>query len=138
MYNEVLGLENVTNDQGQVDWKQVFEDPSVYKQIYKQEIIVAVMESSKSESEKRVMFVEEQIIADKFVNNQNQEGEQGGKTQQNDALNQEMDEQALEIEKMKLVWTKQFLENGGFQYILKSFLSKGDNKDVASGNSMNL
>jgi len=33
------------------------------------------MESSKSESEKRVMFVEEQIIADKFVNNQNQEGE---------------------------------------------------------------
>jgi len=49
-----------------------------------------------------------------------------------------MDEQALEIEKMKLVWTKQFLENGGFQYILKSFLSKGDNKDVASGNSMNL
>ena len=49
-----------------------------------------------------------------------------------------MDEEALEIEKMKLVWTKQFLENGGFQYILKSFLSKGDNKDVASGNSMNL
>lgn len=31
MYNEVLGLENVTNEQGQVDWKQVFEDPSVYK-----------------------------------------------------------------------------------------------------------
>ena len=29
------------------------------------------MESSKSESEKRVMFVEEQIIAEKFLNNQN-------------------------------------------------------------------
>jgi len=42
-----------------INWESVFEDPSLYKQIYKQEIIVAVMEASNTGNSKRVMFVEE-------------------------------------------------------------------------------
>ena len=43
MYQEVLSLSSAQQDDG-INWVKVFEDPSLYKQIYKQEIIVAVME----------------------------------------------------------------------------------------------
>ena len=43
----------------ELNWKQVFEDQSVYRQIYKQEIIVALMESGSDEDNKRVMYVED-------------------------------------------------------------------------------
>ena len=43
MYQEVLSLSSAQKDDG-INWAAVFEDQSLYKQIYKQEIIVAVME----------------------------------------------------------------------------------------------
>ena len=62
MYNDVLSLASA-NEGGVIDWSKVFEDENIYKQIYKQEIIVAVMEASKTGGDsKRVMFVEEQKL----------------------------------------------------------------------------
>lgn len=62
MYDEVLSLKKAKQDDG-IDWTSVFEDESLYKQIYRQEIIVAVMETGSSENEKkRVFFVEEQKV----------------------------------------------------------------------------
>lgn len=59
IYQEVLSLSQAQQEDG-VDWSKVFEDSSLFKQIYKQEIIVAVMEASKTGGDtKRVMFVEE-------------------------------------------------------------------------------
>lgn len=59
MYQEVLSLSQAESDEG-INWASVFEDASLFKQIYKQEIIVAVMEASKAGGDdKRVMFVEE-------------------------------------------------------------------------------
>ena len=59
IYQEVLSLNEAQKD-GAIDWACVFEDSSLYKQIYKQEIIVAVMEASKlGLDNQRVMFVEE-------------------------------------------------------------------------------
>ena len=56
MYDEVLSLSQAQTEDG-INWATVFEDASIYKQIYKQEIIVAVMEASKGDEDKRVMFV---------------------------------------------------------------------------------
>ena len=56
MYDEVLSLSQAQTEDG-INWATVFEDSSIYKQIYKQEIIVAVMEASKGDETKRVMFV---------------------------------------------------------------------------------
>ena len=68
MYDEVLSLSAAQQEDG-VNWASVFEDQSLYRQIYKQEIIVAVMEASSGsgEEEKRVMFVEEQKIAASYA-----------------------------------------------------------------------
>ena len=45
----------------------MFEDASLFKQIYKQEIIVAVMEASKIENvTKRVIFVSESYMAAQY------------------------------------------------------------------------
>lgn len=64
MYLEVLSLSKAKKGVSEVDWALVFEDSSLYKQIYKQEIIVAVMEAGNLGSDdKRVMFIEEQKIA---------------------------------------------------------------------------
>ena len=63
MYQEVLSLNQAQESSGMISWEKVFEDASLYKQIYKQEIIMAVMEASNSGDSKRVMFVEEQKIA---------------------------------------------------------------------------
>ena len=52
-------MSQAKTDSGMISWEGVFEDASLYKQIYKQEIIVAVMEASNTGSLKRVMFVEE-------------------------------------------------------------------------------
>jgi len=49
MYDEVLSLKDAKNEDG-ISWERVFEDESLYKQIYRQEIIVAVMETSSFES----------------------------------------------------------------------------------------
>ena len=63
MYNEVLSLSKAQQEDGQIDWAKVFLDDNMYKQIYKQEIITAVMEASRSgDDTKRVMFVEEQNV----------------------------------------------------------------------------
>mmetsp|Transcript_394 Transcript_394/g.567 ORF Transcript_394/g.567 Transcript_394/m.567 type:complete len:143 (-) Transcript_394:494-922(-) len=63
MYQEVLSMSKAQSGDS-IDWAKVFEDKSVYRQIYKQEIIVAVMESGgDSDDGKRVMFSEEQQIA---------------------------------------------------------------------------
>ena len=69
MYQEVLSLDQQKKADGSVDWAKVFEDSSLYKQIYKQEIIVAVMEESNEGESKRVMFVEEQKIAAAYGTN---------------------------------------------------------------------
>ena len=69
MYQEVLSLDQQKKPDGSVDWAKVFEDSSLYKQIYKQEIIVAVMEESNEGESKRVMFVEEQKIAAAYGTN---------------------------------------------------------------------
>lgn len=68
MYDEVLSLSAAQQADG-VNWARVFEDRSLYRQIYKQEIIVAVMEASSGSGEegKRVMFVEEQKIAASYT-----------------------------------------------------------------------
>ena len=68
MYDEVLSLSAAQQADG-INWARVFEDQSLYRQIYKQEIIVAVMEASSGsgEEEKRVMFVEEQRIAASYT-----------------------------------------------------------------------
>ena len=57
-YQEVLDLSKA-QEGDELNWKQVFEDQSVYRQIYKQEIIVALMESGSDEDNKRVMYVED-------------------------------------------------------------------------------
>ena len=59
MYQEVLSLNQAQESSGMISWEKVFEDASLYKQIYTQEIIMAVMEASNSGDSKRVMFVEE-------------------------------------------------------------------------------
>ena len=63
MYQEVLSLSNAQAENS-VEWAKVFEDPSLYRQIYKQEIIMAVMEQTDNDDhDKRVMFVEDMSTA---------------------------------------------------------------------------
>ena len=62
MYDEVLSLSKAKNEEG-IDWASVFEDESLYKQIYRQEIIVAVMEASGEDGDsRRVFYVEDQKV----------------------------------------------------------------------------
>lgn len=68
MYEEVLNLSQAKSTD-KIDWKKVFEDASVYRQIYKQEIIAAVMEAGDDENDgKRVMYVEDQLIVSSIAN----------------------------------------------------------------------
>ena len=62
MYEEVLSLSKAKNEEG-INWASVFEDESLYKQIYRQEIIVAVMEASSDDGDsRRVFYVEDQKV----------------------------------------------------------------------------
>lgn len=62
MYHEVLSFSDSQSADG-INWASVFEDQSLFKQIYKQEIIVALMEASKIEdANKRVIFVSQSIM----------------------------------------------------------------------------
>ena len=66
VYNEVLSFSRSQGADG-IDWSSVFEDQSLFKQIYKQEIIVAVMEANKLENiNKRVILVSESQMDQKY------------------------------------------------------------------------
>lgn len=122
MYQEVLSLSNAKADNS-VDWAKVFEDQSLYRQIYKQEIIMAVMEDTDDDgSDKRVIFVEDMAKAATY-SAQRTSGFGDDFEEEKDALN-DIDQEKLRAKQLKNNWTKQFLENQGWNYILSSFLGK--------------
>jgi len=128
MYQEVLSLHQAQSDIG-IDWAKVFEDNSLYKQIYKQEIIVAVMEASSSEdADKRVLFVEEQKIASTYTTGVTATQQAADAADEESKFESTEDTTAAEVDveaqKLKANWTKQFLEQHGWNYLLTSFLSK--------------
>lgn len=127
MYQEVLSLSTAKQADGSINWASVFEDTSLYKQIYKQEIIVAVMEASKShEQGKRVMFVEDQAIA--AASTATKVGQAGADPDEECKQGQESstaaDAEAQKIEQLKAAWTQQFLEKQGFSFVLSHFLAR--------------
>ena len=94
-----------------VNWAKVFEDESLYKQIYKQEIIMAVMERDEEGMTDRVIVTDQQdeVLTDK-----------------KDAVEKEKSQEELEKEeelrKLKTNWAKLFLNEGGIQYSLDQML----------------
>ena len=78
MYEEVLSFSKAQGDDG-INWANVFEDASLYKQIYKQEIITAVLEDNKLENiNKRVIFVSESVASSTMYGSGNVIGGQSG------------------------------------------------------------
>ena len=64
-YMEVIEMESVTGEDGEVDWNKFFQGSSAYHKAYLQEIMLSVLEDSDDDNGqlKRVMFVEEQKVA---------------------------------------------------------------------------
>lgn len=58
---QVISMDNVTNDLGEVDWATFFKGTNIYQKDYLQEIILSVLEDSEQSKDdvKRVMFVKE-------------------------------------------------------------------------------
>ena len=65
IFTQILSLKNET--EGEIDWSTVFGDSSLFKKIYKQEIIMAVMEREEAEMTERVVITDEQdeVLTDK-------------------------------------------------------------------------
>ena len=129
MYDEVLSLSQAQTEDG-INWSTVFEDSSIYKQIYKQEIIVAVMEASKGAEEKRVMFVSSSNYSVP-VNTTKVVGQSGGAAGDDDDEEFKDDDDTAEtnltaeelaeqqrVEGLKTNWTSKFLAQHGFDFIL--------------------
>ena len=133
MYNDVLSLASA-NEGGVIDWSKVFEDENIYKQIYKQEIITALMEANKTGGDsQRVMYVEDQAAysayqkkttsnfgkaADDDDDEDFKDDDEATQATSNDATREMSDAE------LKANWTKQFLEQYGFSFILDHFLQK--------------
>lgn len=112
LYKDVLSLENAKVD-GKIVWKNFFDNDSVYKQIYTFEIIEAFMEQSENKmtGAKRVSFVEYQ---DKSLNLPNIIPKSGSESHA---------DSGIDVSETNN-WTSMFFENGGFQYVLESFVSR--------------
>ena len=99
------------------------------------------MESGNDEESKRVMYVEDQLIVSSIANtsattNKAKEAAAAA-TADTTAEEEEKKEEApseedLEAQRMKTNWTKLFLENNGWNYILEQFLAKDFNSDAAT------
>ena len=57
IFMQILDLKSSSKD-SQIDWKKVFEDESLYKQIYRQEIIMSLMEEDQEGMDKRVVVTD--------------------------------------------------------------------------------
>ena len=100
------------------------------------------MESGNDEEGKRVMYVEDQLIVSSIANtsattNKAKEAAAAAATADTTAEEEEKKEAApteedLEAQRMKTNWTKLFLENDGWNYILEQFLAKEFNSDAAT------
>ena len=84
---------------------------------------MAVMEDTDDDgSDKRVIFVEDMAKAATY-SAQRTSGFGDDFEEEKDALN-DIDQEKLRAKQLKNNWTKQFLENQGWNYILSSFLGK--------------
>ena len=116
MYKQVVSLSGSRDANGKLDWNQFFNSGSSYKQIYIQEIIEELMESGQGDMNQRVMFVEYQ---DRTVAGVGKlvpypRGPLSGSQSTNE-------EQSEELDRERRAWTKTFLENGGFDYVISEF-----------------
>ena len=139
LYKRVLELETAKNQEtNQIEWSKFFDDQSVYKLLYTLQIIESVMEEGEDSGEARIKVSEEE----KVVVNRNIPRPpplvQGGPEIKPPGYEEEKKEpepamakknsivisDSKEDEMLKSKWTKMFLENKGFNYILSVFMEK--------------
>jgi hypothetical protein len=125
MFRDVLDVEAIKDASGKISWANLLENKSVYRKIYNFEIIGALLEDSKAFADnKRIEFVEQRkpVVMGTFKNpiairpvghgEKQEEGEVEGRPE---LVN------FNEVEQ-KEVWTKAFIQEGGFGYVIESLL----------------
>lgn len=118
LYVEILTLSQDSAN-ADVDWKTFFESKSIYLKTYMQEIIQSVLEENDEEpTQKRIQLVEITIPANVYATNplRLRDPEEEIKRDAN-------------LAELRLNWTKNFLNKGGFDYIMSSFIEKEISKD---------
>ena len=109
-FMQVLSLQ-ASADKG-IDWSKVFEDDSLYKQIYKQEIIMAVMEEDQEGMDQRVVItdcVDETLDFLPEVEEEKKADEQ----------------EAQDLKSLKVKWSEHFVTDGGITFAVEKLLNRG-------------
>ena len=124
-YMDVIRMSSVTDEDGEVDWSAFFQGSSAYQKSYLQEIILSVLEDAESTDDvQRVMFVEEQKVAGAYtasatVARAGEQNDQAPEAQNTGPeVSEEEQKRAAEIAELRLNWSRNFLERGGFQHVL--------------------
>ena len=120
-YMDVIRMSSVTDEDGEVDWSAFFQGSSAYQKSYLQEIILSVLEDAESTDDvQRVMFVEEQKVAGAYaasaaVARAGEQNDQAPEAQNiGPEVSGEEQKRAAEIAELRLNWSRNFLERGGF------------------------
>lgn len=129
-YMEVIRMSSVTEDDGEVDWSLLSEGTNAYEKTYLQEIILSILEDSEESNDqvKRIMFVQEQHAGYSMSTTINVPKEERkelapGAAQGDDNKGEEEARRQAESTELRLNWSRNFLEKGGFQYILQKIYS---------------
>ena len=126
-----MSLSEAKNEKGEIDWKKFFEGSSRYKQIYNLEIIEELMQDgSAMEGDKRVAQVDNKQAKPAAESADGNETTASSAADANAAGNAEQQQ----LLKARQNWTKMFLEQGGFTYILTLFGAMTSSKDANSLN----
>lgn len=153
LYKRVMLLKTAQDPQtGKIEWSKFFDSNSVYKLLYTLQIVEAVMEEGEGEGLESVSIVTDDDYAKKKnvptpppligpmppgMSIQTEEIElKKEDSEKKDPVPQDLQQPSLikrqstvvtnqdEDKKLKSEWTKMFLENSGFEYILKIFMEK--------------
>ena len=128
MFKEVLDVDSIKDSQGKILWENLLENKSVYRKIYNFEIIGALLEDSEAFADnKRIEFME-QIKPPEMGAFRNPIGIRPvghGDKQEEDELTTKEKPNLVNFNEteQKELWTKAFIQEGGFGYVIDSLLN---------------
>lgn len=115
-YMEVIRMSSVTDEDGQVNWSALSESSNAFQKTYLQEIILSILEDAEESNDqvKRIMFVEEQQVSTGYsIAKPAHKDDAAGRSLAREESPTEEEAQA-EIADLRLNWSRNFLEKGGF------------------------
>jgi hypothetical protein len=121
MFRDVLDVEAIKDSSGKISWANLLENKSVYRKIYNFEIIGALLEDSKAFADnKRIEFVEQikPVTMGTFKNPIPIRPLGLGEKQDEDEAKDKPQLVNFNEVEQKEVWTKAFIQEGGFEYVI--------------------